>query len=198
MSYETSPSTKLVASNCACCGKALADAPSVEAGMGPYCRQKHGYKKPDGDADWSVVRMFLAPHLPTLGLPDGWDTDVRRLANVLVHRIAVEQDGALAIACCNALRALGFVKLGGRVAARMAKIRVWEEAGEVVLKAPYSEELFSLPGRRYDKAREVTCVRVKDSVPTTKRAVLGALTRAFPGALVDGPRGLFVLPRGDA
>lgn len=163
--------------------------------MGPYCRQKHGYKAPDGAADWQTVRAFLYPHVEALNLPEGWDTDVRRLANILVHRIAVEQDGELAVACCNALRALGFLKLGTRVATRMAKIRVWEEVGCVVLKAPYSEALFSIPGRRWDGEREVTTVRVGTSLMETKRTVLGALARAFPGALVDGPKGLFILPR---
>lgn len=162
--------------------------------MGRSCRKRHGYKSADASPDWTAVQAFLGPHRSALALPERWDGDVRRLANVLVHRIAVEQDGTMAVACCDALRALGFRKLGNRVAARMSKIRIWEEPGEVVLRAPFSDGLFGIPGRRWDKENEVTRVKVHANVTATKRLVLAALTRAFPGALVDGPKGLFVLP----
>lgn len=42
MSYENAPATKLLATACACCGRALVDAVSVETGIGPDCREKYG------------------------------------------------------------------------------------------------------------------------------------------------------------
>lgn len=41
--YENAPATKLLATNCACCGRALVDAASVDAGMGPDCRAKYSF-----------------------------------------------------------------------------------------------------------------------------------------------------------
>lgn len=163
--------------------------------MGPDCRKRHGFAKPDGSPDWSLVQRFIGRHVEALGLPAGWDTDVRRLANVLVHRIATEQDGELAMACVDALRALGFATLGARCAERMATIQIREEQMEIVLKAPYSQAIFTIPGRRYDRDAKVTRVSVRSSMEGAKRAILTALSRDFPGAVVDGPKGLFVLPK---
>ena len=44
MSYENAAATKLLATNCVICGRALVDATSVELGVGPECR-----KHVDGD-----------------------------------------------------------------------------------------------------------------------------------------------------
>ena len=38
--HENAPATKLLATNCACCGRALVDALSVETGIGPECRKR--------------------------------------------------------------------------------------------------------------------------------------------------------------
>lgn len=40
MNHENAPATKLLATNCACCGRALTDAVSVETGIGPECRKR--------------------------------------------------------------------------------------------------------------------------------------------------------------
>ncbi len=42
MGYENAPATILLATNCACCGRALVDAVSVETCIGPECRKKFG------------------------------------------------------------------------------------------------------------------------------------------------------------
>ena len=202
MSYETSPSAALVASNCACCGKVLSDAPSIEAGMGPQCRKKHGYATPEGTADLSAALAAIEPHRAALALPEG-EMDARRLANVLVHRIAVLQDGVVAAACVDGIRALGFTTLGDRCAKRMTKIVVRVEENDVtsevtiVVKAPYSDggALRTLPGRRWDAATKTTRVRVYRSMEGAKQALLAALAADYPGAWVDGPAGLFLLPR---
>ena len=38
MSYENAPATKMLATNCCCCGRPLVDSMSVELGIGPECR----------------------------------------------------------------------------------------------------------------------------------------------------------------
>ena len=40
--YVNAPATKLLATNCACCGRSLVDAVSVETGIGPECRKRFG------------------------------------------------------------------------------------------------------------------------------------------------------------
>ena len=41
-SYLTAPATKMLATHCAVCARALVDAKSVELGIGPDCRKKYG------------------------------------------------------------------------------------------------------------------------------------------------------------
>lgn len=43
-SYLNAPATELLATECAVCGRALVDAKSVESGIGPECRKKHGFE----------------------------------------------------------------------------------------------------------------------------------------------------------
>ena len=60
--YENAPSTALLATNCLACNRPLRDAASVEAGIGPICREKYGY--------------------------DSIAEDVRIKANALIHEAA--------------------------------------------------------------------------------------------------------------
>jgi hypothetical protein len=170
--------------------------------MGDTCRRKHGYAKPEGTADLTAALAAIGPHMTALALPVDATSDARRLANLLVHRIAVLQDGEVAAACVDGIRALGFETLGDRCAKRMTKIVVRVEDDEktgdttIVVKAPYSDALRSLPGRRWDPATKTTRVRVYRSMEGAKASLLAALAADFPGAWVDGPTGLFLLPRG--
>ena len=43
MSYENAPATQMIASHCCVCNRPLVDSVSVELGIGPDCRKKHGY-----------------------------------------------------------------------------------------------------------------------------------------------------------
>lgn len=43
MSYEAAPATRMLATHCAACARPLVDAKSVETGMGPDCRKRHGF-----------------------------------------------------------------------------------------------------------------------------------------------------------
>lgn len=194
--YEVARSTRLVATLCACCARPLRDAVSVEAGMGPMCRETHGYAAPDLSADWNAVHTALSGHFAALNLPDDWDSSPRRAANLLVHRVAVEQEGEIAVACVNALLALGFAKLSRRIAVRLAKIVLSDEGTFFAVKAPYHEGLFVIPGRRWDpetkthRVEAPTEIRARDGL---KDRIYYALADAFPGALAWGPKGLFVL-----
>lgn len=169
--------------------------------MGPHCREKYGYDVAQEPADIEAAMEIVAPHRDALELPADVVGDERRFANVLVHRLAVLIDGDLAVACVNAIRALGFTKLSRHCAARMVKISVSEEkdeAGNVVayaIKAPYSEAVRRLSSARWDRELRVTRVRIYRSAEGAQRAIEDALTRDFPGALVDFPRGVSMLDK---
>ncbi|RTL26946.1 MAG: hypothetical protein EKK55_06990 [Rhodocyclaceae bacterium] len=190
MSYLEAPATAMIAEFCACCSRALVDADSVETGVGPECRKKHGYDVASGPADWTAALHALEGALELL--PEGWEVDARRVANVLVHRIACAQQGPGVIACINALRALGYDKLAARVAKRLAKIVITEAGDTLSVKTPFDEAAVEIlrraPGRYVGKGtREIPNTAV------AKRALLALLRTAYPNAIASGPKGVFVL-----
>ncbi len=91
MDYHDAPATKLMKVTCAICGEALLDAKSVEYGMGPHCRSKHG---------------FLGKNAPQVSEED------RKKANRLVYSIASGLTGVWLIDAIRAARA-GFLPPGG-------------------------------------------------------------------------------------
>lgn len=94
MSYESAPATELLATACACCGRALVDAESVEVGIGPECRKK-------------------------FAIDNVADSAAREAANAFVH--AVARKGVSKAACrevCAKLEALGYPTLAMRVLKR--------------------------------------------------------------------------------
>lgn len=175
MSYENAPATTLLATHCSVCARPLVDAQSVELGIGPDCRKKHGY-------DIEV------------------DPAARAEANLIVHLIAVKQDGLDVAEMCQRLAALGFIALGARIMERIAEVRIYAlgEAGELLaIEAPYEPEAVDamryIPGRRWDKANK------RNTFPAAARAKLFALLCHFyPGKLAVGPKGPFVIGAGKA
>lgn len=172
MSYENAPATQLVATDCACCGRPLVDAKSVEIGMGPHCRKRHGLDIPCSD-------------------------EVRAQANKLVHGIALDRSRGVSVGTLQAveqLRALGFDKLASILQDRLADIKLVEAEGQIRIFAPYSEAALpafrSLPGRRWNA--EAKC----NTVPATaeaKRALWALLKTHYAGKLGMGARGPFAV-----
>lgn len=208
MSYEQAPATAFVATACACCGRALLDAISVEAGIGPDCRAKYGYGEAQGPADWTRAAVLLggASGVQAIGgeaLVDAWAVDPQRAANILVRLIAggrpvggerlpshVGGKGALVAA----LGSLGFAKLAHKLARRAFGVQV-EDAGAGLLKvrAPYCEAfndaIKRVPGQRWLAAEKVR------TVPASARAALWqAIRESYPaGTIVWGSKGWAVL-----
>lgn len=167
MGYENAPGTAMLATHCACCARPLLDAKSVEIGMGPICRKKHGYGLVVSD-------------------------EARVAANKLVYLIALRQQGFEVLQHTAALRVLGFEKLAGIIEKRVAPIRVLVVDGEVRIVTPYNEyfvaRIRQIPGRRWHKEEKVW------SVPLTqRRALWTALGLHFEGQLGIGPKGGFVV-----
>lgn len=192
--YENAPATVMVATSCACCARPLVDAVSVETGVGPDCRKKHGYAQPDVAVDALAVVSALASSLPAeVFLALSGKTEARDAANVLVHRVALEQDGPLIASYVSALHKLGFVKLAARIATRIGKITVTEEGAFYVVETPYNEGFVSavrgLQGRRFDRTRGANLVSRNE-----RARLWGILKTHFPsGTVVYGARGCLVL-----
>jgi hypothetical protein len=189
--YENAPATKLIATHCACCGRPLVDAVSVEAGIGPDCREKHGYAEAQGEADFAKALAFVANVAvdgceADLGLPE----DAHKAANWLTHKVACEQTGSRVLSYTNAIRALGYAKLASRIEDRLAKVRIEATHGRLVVRTPYNAdaitELKKINGRKYDPATKAW------SFPAEfKRAIWEVLKSYFPGSVGVGPKGLF-------
>lgn len=193
--YENAPATRMVATACACCARPLVDARSVETGVGPECRRRHGFGEADAPAAWLDALAALA-NVPAAAYQSEAFTaavaaqDARAAANVLVYRIAAEQDGANVLAFVNALRALGFARLAARIADRVATIEITRADGRIEVATPYNPDAViafrAVPGRRFDRARKVETFPAE-----ADRAVLAALRKVFAGSVAKGPKGLF-------
>jgi hypothetical protein len=196
MSYESAPATQMLATHCAVCARPLLDAKSVELGIGPDCRRKHGFSTAEVEPNWSEVadalRGYAVAQLPqdaevadALWRLGGIET--RRVANALVHRIALAQSAwqrgeddaqALVAASVRAIRALGFVKLASICETRLRTVEMHVEDGALAVIAPYHDTFLvrsrSIPGRRWEGAKSRTLF-----APTVLRAVLDAVIAAW-------------------
>lgn len=188
--YVNAAATKFVSTHCACCGKALVDADSVQAGVGPDCRAMHGRDVPTRPADWHAVREILANFGSELGAPDTLVTDetaavAHRIANVLVHRFAANFRTARWIP--DALHALGYDKLGARCAKR-ARVKLGAVTappqGEVRIES--RTDSWEWRGRTY--TREVLAV----TSPRDERFI--AAVRALPGRRWDADAKVWTVP----
>jgi hypothetical protein len=163
MSYENAPATKMLATRCSVCSRPLVDSVSVELGIGPDCRRRHGY-----DID-------VAP-------------EIRAQANAIVHMIAVEQRGVAVAAGIRQLRDLGFTVLARRIGVRLFNVRIDSDGTEFVVTTPYTEAgvnaFRAVPGRRWDKD-----ANANRFPKTSKPALWKALKQAFYGYEAMGPEG---------
>ncbi len=203
MSYENAPATRMLATHCACCSRALVDSVSVETGVGPECRKIHGYAEAQQEPDWTMVLeatdgLVAVSEISTVPF-EAWEPlwrlgglETRRVANLLVHRIAMQQGGPEVMQLTLAIRALGFVKLADRIGRRLARVVVEVEDGQLLVRAPFDvgavNIMRSVPGRRWHKAEKM------NSFPlSSRRELYEALKRAYPGELGLGQKGLFQL-----
>lgn len=175
--YVNAPATKMLATNCVCCGRPLVDATSVQLGIGPECR-----KEDDG----------------------GIEDDVRKQANELVYKAAVAaQNGEIARvqALAGEIAKLGLDKLADKVgrrfrnAERYTEIVITEDGENYRVETPFRrgakaefiEAWRAIPGRRFrDNANYVPLVQ--------KQALFRLLKRFFGGKYAKGPKGLFRIP----
>ena len=183
--YEAAPGTALVDQRCVACGRALLDAASLAAGMGPDCREKYG-----------VSEEITA--------------EQRAQANRAIYALASNSHGGQdAAEHLATLRAIGFTDLCDRIEARRVKVtihayRLCEGAPEVLrIDFPGADPSKWATARRtvpglLTREESIAGVKATFSFVALKgdalRALLAALSRCLPGALGRGRHGLFVLP----
>lgn len=143
MSYESAPATDLVKTRCACCGRALVDAASLAAGMGPDCRKRHG-------------------------LPTTLTEAERTEANKIIHAIAEAPRDPDTEARVQRLKELGCEATAKRITSRLGRgwrrrrksrrdankpVYILTEGDTIIVDSPYSKRWVELArrirGRRY-------------------------------------------------
>lgn len=200
MGYEQSPAVDLVATNCALCGRPLLDADSVECGMGPVCRARHGAGEVYG-VDLRRDATMLIGLLPD-GLRERAEElvragDGRALANWAVNRVAAlcgagRAGDDVADQLVLIVAAVGFIRLAAALAERHSRVvvNVAQEGSELVVSAPYNqafvESTRNFRGRRWDGKSKTT------RFPAASRAGLwNALADSFgAGTMVVGAHGM--------
>jgi len=168
MGYENAIQTKMLATRCAVCARPLVDSVSITAGMGPDCREKHGYN----------IEVTQA---------------ARKAANEMVYQIAVNRElPELCMEYCNSLRGLGFTALAGVILSRIAAVVIEERSSLYYVQTEYDERLVPLmrtvPGRRWDKVSKTNTFPV-----SSKKTLFDFLVRYYPGKIGFGSKGGFVI-----
>lgn len=151
----------MLATHCAVCHRPLLDAVSVETGIGPICRERHGWNEEtsgrlgeDRDAANKIICSIAHPDVP--------ECDIA--------------------AACAALRLMGFRKVADRIEYRgkdapsdekVVYMRPSTRGTGWYIKAPYKpsavEAFRKLPTRKWDAEQKLTFVGRED------RAALWAL-----------------------
>lgn len=180
MSYENSPATKMMATHCIICGRALVDAVSVERGVGPEC-----YHHVQGN----YVEV---------------DPETHKKANEYVYKASLAcQTGSISkvLEYAELIRGLGMNVLADKVAKRFrnasrnAEIVITVEGNELRVDTPFrrgAKDAFiaawrAIPGRQFRNG--------SNYIPLTqKKALYGLLKDYFGGKFATGPKGVFRIP----
>jgi hypothetical protein len=179
--YENAVATRLLATHCVCCGRALVDSVSVQMGIGPECRE---------------------------GFNAGIEPDVQKIANEHVYWAAMaSQKGEVAkvLEYAELIRKLGLDVLADKVARRFrAAIVKAERSSDIVIEERDGGYRVVTPFRRgakdefIDAWRNIPGRRWRDGanwVPAASKAALWEVLRAFfPGKYGKGPKGVFRIP----
>lgn len=195
MSYENAPSTIMLATHCAVCARPLRDARSVETGMGPDCRARHGYDdaqdEPDAPrAQAALERAAAAGCGPARSFLDAGLDDARSIANRIVHAVASDPHHPAAPDLVAALAALGYRRLASIVAARrFGAVEVEREGDDLLIRAPRNERfgdaLWNRARGRWDRQARARRVRA-----THRQLVWDLIQEHFAGALIVSQRGI--------
>lgn len=187
--YIESPVVNMVATDCACCGRPLVDAKSVEFGIGPVCRSKYGMTNPDGEVDLELAMVLLDKVIEDYGFERTFDLkDRQKAVNKLAYWAACHQGQKRAAIVAKVIRALGYVKFADKISehAGVAPVKgtLSDDGKSILVDAPYRAESLgawrSIPGRRWTGSA--------NSIPVSSLPQLRELVEKFyPECDVDLP-----------
>lgn len=174
MTYLSAPQTRMLATHCVACGRPLVDAESVNTGMGPDCRKRHGYDQ-------------------------SCDSASRREVNQLVHRLSLWRSNSGptdtdALEALKRVRELGFLRLVEILEQRLTTVQLEADGATFLVFTPYNENLvnaFKRLGMRWDKERKAWLFTPSTRVP--KAILRDVLSVHLKGHLAVGPKGVFLL-----
>lgn len=167
MGYENSKACELLATSCACCGRPLVDAKSVELGIGPICRKKY----------WDLK-----------DIPEAH----RRAANKRVYKVAALLDTkpTEAFAILPELRELGFDVLVDRIEQRVIRVSVVKDDDAYIVRAPFNEAALHM-WRKVGKWQKSSKTYL---VPVSQRKALWSLLTSFYAGLPAKGDTYFTVP----
>jgi hypothetical protein len=167
MGYENSKACQLVATDCACCGRPLVDAKSVELGIGPICRKKY----------WDLKEIPEAH---------------RRAANKRLYKVAalLSEKSSEALAILPELRELGFDVLVDRIEKRVIKVSVVKDEGAYIVSAPFNADAIHMWRTVGQWQKSSKTYRV----PVAKRKALWSLLTSFYSGLLAKGDTYFTVP----
>lgn len=194
-SYADSPACKLVATNCAICARPLVDAKSVETGIGPECRRKHGVETAEGTPDLDAARACLAPIGAADMIAAEGEDDCRGIVNKLAYLVAAEQTGERAARMTAAIWHLGYRSFAKAIARRIGVI-VEREVGNLIVRAPYSDTFGTALYERRAMAKWDGKRKVRVAPVSRDRAVMQAICATFGGLVLIGEKGAGVIAKG--
>jgi hypothetical protein len=202
---------RLVATQCCVCSTPLADATSVELGIGPTCRRKLAKldKEVTATIDWDSVTDALGDFAAI----DRTDTDrialfelamdqialartgaAHTLANLITHYIAATQARPESIGgLILAVERMGRPNLAVALRKRQYPVRIEEAAGGVLhVFTPFCESFKTAMWRSGAGKwnRDLRCYVVAGS---RKADLHAALAESYPGMRAIGPMGEFTI-----
>jgi hypothetical protein len=173
--YHDAPATKMLDIHCAICGEDLLDSKSVEYGMGPSCRSKHG---------------FMGKNAPNVS------EEARKEGNRIVYSIACGLPGEHLMAAITRLREIGFDTLANVLIDRKVAVMVEDHGDWLHVRTPYKEETLTawrnIPGRKYNREEKINQV---PNYPNGRLALWNLLKQYYAGEYMQSSRGLTVIPR---
>lgn len=189
--YVESPVCNMVATNCACCGRPLVDAKSVEFGIGPICRGKYSMTEPDGELKLDLAQVLLDQLIEDHGFERTFGLDDRQNAvNKLAYWAACHQGEKMAAIVAQVIHALGYVKFAEKIADHAGAAPVTgtlsDDGLHVFVVAPYRSEALdawrNIPGRRWMGNDQGNRIPVT-SLPQVRDLV----AKYYPDCTVDLP-----------
>ncbi len=172
--YHDAPATKMLDIQCAVCGEELLDSKSVEFGMGPGCRSKHG---------------FMGKHAPKV------TDEMRKKANRIVYSIACGLPQEHLEAAIKELRDIGFTVLADVLVDRKVAVHVEDHGDYLHVRAPFLETALNdwrrIPGRKFSYEDKVNLV---PNYPQGRKALWALLRKHFAGQMMKSSQGMTVIP----